>query len=83
MAYDFELDLVNQCLENIGEMPLDSLDNSVFPELTLVRGTLKRIKTQILTEGFHCNTTVTMLEPDENGFIWIPDGTLRLECILC
>lgn len=76
-----ELDAVNHILENLGEAPVDTLEDDLPLDALKARRKLDSIKQQVLTRGWFFNTERRLLPPNQDGFILLPLGTLSVRTV--
>lgn len=74
-----ELDCVNKMLLLLGEAPVVTLDDTVFAEASIARQMLSDESVEQQQQGHYWNTLVLTLQPDINGYIYLPEGTLRID----
>jgi hypothetical protein len=79
-----EIDLINRCLEAIGETPLE--DDTLLSfiqrgtDVDVARTMVNRTLTEVLKKGWYFNTDYNLkLVPDNGGFITLPDNVLRVD----
>lgn len=78
MSFITELDVVNDCLKTLGELPLNSLDD----EHDLVPAALRclnRANTREQAKAWWFNKELTTLTPNEAGNIILPGDTIRID----
>ena len=71
------LGAVNELINAIGEPSIEN-ENDIFAlqEAKEAYNELMRTKTEVLAEGWDCNTDTTELAPDSNGYIQIASNML-------
>jgi hypothetical protein len=74
-----ELECVNKMLLLLGEAPVVTLDDLTFAEASLARQVLQEDSVSIQQQGFYWNTLNLTLQPDISGYIYLPEGTLRMD----
>lgn len=75
-----ELEAVNQILATVGESPVNTLDNPGVSVASLAQTMLHDVSRTVQSIGFHCNYEEEYpLVPDVNGFIYIPNNTLKID----
>ena len=74
------LTAVNRILMFAGEQPVNSLSDDGINDTTLAEALLDQCNAEIQKEGLHVNTEIFTYTPDEDGFISLPSGTLRVDC---
>lgn len=77
-----ELSAVNLMLSNIGEDPVNTLDDTGLADAVLARNMLRNISRQVQMKGLTCNTergAVLSPEAPTPGKIPLPLGTLRVD----
>lgn len=73
------LEAVNQCLDAIGETPVQSLSSGLADAEQAERIVLE-VSKDVQSKGWHVNTDEAVtLTPDINGFITVPLNTLRVD----
>jgi hypothetical protein len=79
MAFLTELDVVNECLKSLGELPLNSLDDE-HDLVPAAQAALKRVNMREQAKAWWFNKEVTTLVPDgTTGYISLPDDTIRVD----
>lgn len=74
-----ELDVVNGCLESMGEVKVESLEDD-HELIAAARDVLKRTSSLCLSRGWWFNEERVQLRPDpDTGFIMIPQDCLDLD----
>lgn len=76
-----ELECVNKMLLLLGEAPVLTLDDLTFAEGSLAHQVLLEDSVSVQQQGFYWNTLIMTLQPDISGFIYLPEGTLRMDPI--
>jgi hypothetical protein len=79
MAFLTELDVVNECLKTLGELPLNSLtdEHDLVP---VAQAALKRANMREQAKAWWFNKELTTLTPDDvNGYITLPGDTIRVD----
>ena len=74
-----KLDAVNRILRASGEYPVSTLAVTGSNDVTIAIQTLDELTLYTQMEGLNCNTTVSVLYPDSEGVIYIPDSTLLVD----
>lgn len=75
-----KLEAVNFLLKMIGEMPVNSLDQTQVTAATTAENQIDTTTRQVQTQQLNFNTDFEYeLQPDENDEIQIPTGTLSLD----
>jgi len=76
---DTELSAVNSILGAIGQSPITTL-NYENPEVSFIYNILTEVNKDVQNEGWHFNTEYHIAtEPDADGYITIPNNTLRYD----
>lgn len=78
-----KLEAVNTLLSVIGESPVNTLDDSQLPSVSIAKDEIERVSRQVMVEGLDFNTEIMELSPDEDEYIHIPEGVLRVEPVDC
>lgn len=79
MAYLTELDVVNECLKTLGELPLNTLDDE-HDLVPAARSALKRVNMREQAKAWWFNKELTKLTPDVvTGYIAVPSDTIRVD----
>lgn len=79
MAFLTELDVVNECLKTMGELPLASLDDE-HDLVPAARAALARASMREQGKAWWFNKELTKLTPDPtNGYITLPGDTIRVD----
>lgn len=75
-----ELDAVNTMLSVIGEAPVSSLDIPGFVDVALAKQILNESSREIQAMEWECNCEEEYtLNPDNDGYIYIPDNVLKVD----
>jgi hypothetical protein len=74
-----EIDCVNDMLLLIGEAPVVTLDDLTFAEASIAHRMLLKESLDFQQGGAYWNTTFVTLSPTVDGFIYCPEGTLRMD----
>jgi len=75
-----ELEAVNEMLLSIGQAPVSTLAVPGIRDVSLARGHLAAVATDLQLEGWHWNTDESYsFAPDLDGYIKLPPGVLRLD----
>lgn len=76
------LDAVNVCLENIGEQPVDNLENEQIQDARVAERTLLEIHKEGQTKGWSWNTEYSypFLRDTVSSEIRVPDNVVQFSC---
>lgn len=75
------LDAVNQMLDALGEDPVETL-SSGLADAEAAERILAEVSRDVQSKGYACNTDDSLvLQPDVDGYIFIPATTLRIDTI--
>lgn len=75
-----ELEAINVMLTNIGESPVNTLDDSDVVDAGIARTILKSISREVQTAGYWFNTDIDrVFQPTADNRIQIPVNTLRVD----
>jgi hypothetical protein len=79
MAFLTELDVVNECLKTLGELPLNTLDDE-HDLVPVAQAALKRANMREQAKAWWFNKELTTLTPDGvTGYITLPGDTIRVD----
>lgn len=79
MPFLTELDVVNECLGTLGELPLNNLDDE-HDLVPAARSALKRAMMREQAKAWWFNKEITTLTPAvDTGFITVPADTIRID----
>jgi len=80
MASLSELDVVNECLATLGELPVNSLDSD-HDLIAAARRAIRICNTQEQGRQWWFNTEIVTLVADVNKYIFVPNDALRCDPI--
>jgi hypothetical protein len=72
---------VNRMLAAAGEQPVSSLAEDNINDTTIAEQVLDATTSEFLKDTLYTNTEMLVYEPDQNGYIYLPEGTLRVDGI--
>jgi hypothetical protein len=72
------LDVVNDCLATLGELPLNTVDEG-HPMVPAALRTLKTASAREQAKSWWFNKELTDLVPDTSGYIYLPNDVLRVD----
>lgn len=76
------LDAVNECLGQIGESPIATLDELEAIDATTALGVVNRTSVEVQSRGWHCNSEPGfVIEPNIHGELVLPRNTLRCDSV--
>lgn len=78
MAVLSRLDVINEMLASLSESPLNTLDEA-HPLVAAGLRMLRIVNTREQSKGWWFNKELVTLPPDEKGYIYTPDDTLRID----
>jgi len=79
MAFLTKLDVVNACLDTMGESPLNAIDSD-HPFVEAALGKLNTCNTQTQARGWWFNSDLVTLQPDPNtGFMYVPADAINVD----
>ena len=73
------LTAVNRMLAAAGEQPVSSLAEDNINDTTIAENILDQTTAEILKNKLYTNTELLDYEPDENGYIYLPVGLLKVD----
>jgi hypothetical protein len=73
-----ELDVVNVCLASMGELPINSIENSTNPMVTNARAAFQRANVGEQGSGWWFNTETITIHPQTDGTCYVPADTLSM-----
>ncbi|UGL61138.1 tail tubular protein A [Pseudomonas phage Eisa9] len=73
-----ELEVVNECLASMGELPINSIANSTNPMVTNARAAFQRANVGEQGVGWWFNTETVKITPQTDGTCFVPADTLSL-----
>jgi hypothetical protein len=77
-----KIEAVNYLLSMIGEMPVNSIDDSQFTPSNLAEQEIDRASREVQMEGLNCNYEEDYpVSPDSSDEIQIPSGVLAVDCV--
>lgn len=74
-----ELDAVNHMLENLGEAPVLGLSGDLPLDALKARNKLRMVTRQTLNRGWFWNIETHKLDPEPDGRIPVPEGSLSVK----
>lgn len=76
------LDAVNECLGQIGESPIATLEELEAIDATTALGVINRTSVEVQSKGWHCNSEPALvIQPNVQGEIVLPKNTLRCDSV--
>lgn len=75
-----KVDIVNQCLQSIGEPPISSLAYANSQDANMIINTIDEVTREVQSRGWSWNTDFNkVISKDINGIIALPTNTVRLD----
>lgn len=76
-----KLEAVNTCLINIGESPVDNLDDGLLVDAQIALDVVDEISRDLQASGWHFNTETRTLTPTVDGTLNVPTSTLKADSV--
>lgn len=74
-----KLSAVNQCLNNIGEAPVTSLDSGLLVDAQVALDVVEEVNRTVQSKGWYFNTETMTLTPNTSNNISLPNNTLKVD----
>lgn len=75
------LDAINEILSVATESPVSTLEGNEVIDAALAMNILKTTSTEVQTRGWHFNTETMTIAPDQEGFVRLPQNTLKMDTV--